>query len=312
MVQELEAAPAATLTQAAVTVLPRGCFADDQLVVFVDYRGRRNLMRLKQGTTLHLNHGHLHCDDIIGKPPGTVLLTSKGKQLIVLRPTLEEYIVLMPRAAQIISTKDIPFILQWADIFPGATVVEAGIGSGALSLGLLRALGSTGRLIAFEQRVEFANRAEKNIRAFDPGYAERLTLHVADVHEGLKALNGVDRIVLDLADPWNALDGAVAALNADGIMLAYLPGIRQVDQLAREMARRDELTPAEVMEVWQRPWVIDRVRCRPSHKILAHSGFLVRSRRRANRWPGELAETPAEATSEVVVPASEPPHGEPS
>jgi tRNA (adenine57-N1/adenine58-N1)-methyltransferase catalytic subunit len=164
-------------------------------------------------------------------------------------------------------------------------VVEAGVGSGALTLALLRAVGETGKVIGFEQRVEFANRARKNVEAWREPLAARLDLKVADVHTELGSLTKIDRVILDLADPWLALPGALTALNAGGILLAYLPSIRQVDRLVQAILDCPELMLPEVVEAWLRPWIADRERLRPVHKILAFTGFLVRTRRR-----GETAE----------------------
>ena len=255
------------------------------LVVLADDRGHQQLVALVDGNSLHMNAGAIPCRDLIGQLPGRRVKTGKGKEVSVLRPTLEEYMLLMPRAAQIITPKDSAYIVHWADVFPGALVVEAGVGSGALTLALLRAVGETGKVIGFEQRVEFANRARKNVEAWREPLAARLDLKVADVHTELGSLAKIDRVILDLADPWLALPGALTALNAGGILLAYLPSIRQVDRLVQAILDCPELMPPEVVEAWLRPWIADRERLRPVHKILAFTGFLVRTRRR-----GETAE----------------------
>lgn len=254
--------------------------AAGELVVLTDERGRKRLTCLVEGDALHMNAGNVQCKDIIGLPPGRRLKTSKGKEVSILRPTLEEYILLMPRAAQIITPKDAAYIVQWADIFPGAVVVEAGIGSGGLTLALLRAVGQAGTIIGFEQRLEFANRAQKNVRGWRDRLEERLDVRIADVHAALPSLSGIDRIVLDLADPWLALPGAARALKAGGILLAYLPSVRQVDKLTGAILDHPSFTPPEVVEAWVRPWVVDHERLRPAHKILAFTGFLARTRRR--------------------------------
>jgi tRNA (adenine57-N1/adenine58-N1)-methyltransferase catalytic subunit len=249
-------------------------------VVLADDRGHHQLACLVAGNSLHMNAGAIPCAELIGKLPGRRVKTGKGKEVTVTKPTLEEYMLMMPRAAQIITPKDAAYIVHWADVFPGATVVEAGVGSGALTLSLLRAVGEAGRVIGFEQRVEFANRAQKNVDNWREPLAKRLELRVADVHAGLGALSKVDRVILDLAEPWLALPGAATALVADGFLVAYLPNIRQVDRLLHAILDRQEFEPPEVVEAWVRPWIADRERLRPVHKILAFTGFLVRTRRR--------------------------------
>jgi tRNA (adenine57-N1/adenine58-N1)-methyltransferase len=254
-------------------------------VVLSDDRGHHQLACLVAGNSLHMNAGAIPCAELIGTLPGRRVKTGKGKEVSVTKPTLEEYMLLMPRAAQIITPKDAAYIVHWADVFPGATVVEAGVGSGALTLSLLRAVGETGKVIGFEQRVEFANRAQKNVDNWREPLGRRLELRIADVHAGLAALSQVDRVILDLADPWLAISGAAIALTAGGILMAYLPNVRQVDRLINAILDRQEFTLPEVVEAWVRPWIADRERLRPVHKILAFTGFLVRTQRR-----GETAE----------------------
>ena len=255
------AIPAPTFVAPAGEPLKNG-----ELVVLADDRGHQQLVALVDGNSLHMNAGAIPCHELIGTLPGRRVRTGKGKEVTVLRPTLEEYMLLMPRAAQIITPKDSAYIVHWADVFPGAVVVEAGVGSGALTLALLRAVGETGRVIGFEQRVEFANRARKNVEAWREPLAARLQLEVADVHAGLGALSGIDRVILDLADPWLAVAGALRALKAGGLLLAYLPSIRQVDRLVHAILDRPELMPPEVVEAWLRPWIAERERLRPVHK----------------------------------------------
>ena len=255
-------------------------FKAGDLVVLADDRGHHQLTCLVEGNSLHMNAGAIPCADLIGKLPGRRVKTGKGKEVTVTKPTLEEYMLMMPRAAQIITPKDAAYIVHWADVFPGATVVEAGVGSGALTLSLLRAVGETGKVIGFEQRIEFANRARKNVENWREPLAKRLELRVEDVHAGIGALSKVDRVILDLADPWLTLPGAISALAAGGILLSYLPNIRQVDRLINAILDRQELDPPEVVEAWVRPWIADRERLRPVHKILAFTGFLVRTKRR--------------------------------
>lgn len=257
-------------------------FAADQPVIFSDRKGRTHLVVLTAGERLHNAVGFIEADALIGAEVGIRVRTSKGEVLACYRPTLEEYVLLMPRGAQIVSPKDIAMIVLWADVFPGAIVVEAGIGSGALSLGLLRAVGESGRVISFELRQEFANRAKKNIAAWPERLGERLDLRIGDVHEEIGNLTGVDRLILDLADPWETLPGAARAMRAGGILVTYLPTIRQVDQFVIAVLDDRNFANPEVIEVLVRPWVADRVRLRPEQRMISHTAFLVRTKRRGS------------------------------
>ncbi len=253
------------------------------LCVLIDRRDRRYLVRLTPGEKFHGTYGWIECDALIGQPPGLRARTSKGDTMAIYRPTLEDYVLLMPRAAQIVTPKDLAFIPYWADIFPGATVVEAGVGSGALTLALLRAVGVEGRVIAYELREEFANRARKNIEAWSDGLASRVELRLGDVNVELAGISGIDRVILDLPEPWATVPAAAPALVPGGIMLAYLPNTRQVDRLALAFLDHPAFAPPEVCEALVRPWVADRERLRPSLRMVSHSGFLVRARRRPAR-----------------------------
>jgi tRNA (adenine57-N1/adenine58-N1)-methyltransferase len=278
--------PTDALIQAGARAASRsGPFAAGDLVVATDHQGRCTLHRLKPGARLHITAGGFDCDGIIGADQGILVRTNKGEVLSVFRPTLEQYLTLMPRAAQIITPKDVAMIVQWADVFPGALVVEAGMGSGSLTLGLLRAVGAEGHLISFELRPEFANRGKKNVEAWDPALLARLELRLEDVHSALLGLRDVDRIIFDLPDPVNALPGVDAALRVGGIVLSYLPTIRQVDQLVLAVLDRPGLSNPEVIEAWVRPWKADRQRLRPESRITGHTGFLVRFRRLAGPPP---------------------------
>ncbi len=255
-------------------------FVANEPALLSDRRGRTHLVVLTPGERLHNAVGYVEADALIGHPVGSRVRSSKGEVLACYRPTLEEYVLLMPRAAQIVTPKDIAIITLWADIFPGATVVEAGIGSGALSLGLLRAVGERGRVIGFELREEFANRGRKNIEAWPEPLIEHYDLRLGDVHQELGSLIDVDRLVLDLADPWETLPGAARALRPGGIVVVYLPTIRQVDQFVIAVLDDKHFANPEVIEVLVRPWVADRVRLRPEQRMVSHTAFLVRTRRR--------------------------------
>ncbi len=257
------------------------CFRDGEPAVFIDRKHRKYLMFLKTGHSYQLRGGRINSDNVIGDLPGCRVESSSGELLQAYRPTLEEYVLLMPRGAQIVSPKDIGHIVVWGDVFPGAVVVEAGIGSGSLTLGLLRAVGERGKVISFEIREDFANNARNNISAWWERLDKRLEIRLGDVHEELGALDvQVDRVILDLPDPWNALDGASRALRPGGILISYSPTIRQIDQLVLAILDRPQFSPPDLTEIIARPWVADDKRLRPNLRIIGHTGFLLRTRRR--------------------------------
>lgn len=247
-------------------------------IVVVDHRGRRRLTSLTPGRRYHLTGGHFEMDVLVGAPAGIKVLTSGGNPVFVYPATLDEYVTMMPRCAQIVLPKDIAFICHWADIEPGMTVVEAGLGSGALSLGLLRAVGPTGLLKSFEIRPEFISRAKKNLEGWPTYRASTHQIINTDVVQGLQELRGIDRVVLDMPGPQLVVDAAAAALRPNGVLVAYLPNIRQVDELVLKVLGHSGFGDPEVTEVLVRPWVADRTRLRPAQHMISHTGFLVRAR----------------------------------
>lgn len=272
-------------------------FADGQPVILQDRKERKYLLFLREGKSFQLRGGQVASDRIIGRLPGLRVESSSGEVVSVYRPTLEEYVLLMPRGAQIVGPKDIGHVVLWGDIFPGATVLEAGIGSGALTLGLLRAVGPTGRVIAFELREDFANCARNNILAWPESLADRLEIRPGNVHERLGEVSNIDRMVLDLPDPWNAVEGAALALRPGGLLMAYSPNIRQLDTLVQALLDHPSFFKPDVTELIQRPWVADRLRLRPELRIVGHTGFLLRTRRRIPRPAASAPHATAGATT---------------
>lgn len=271
-------------------------FRDGEAAVLFDRRAKRHLVILEAGKRVQVAGGAFDCDDLIGRSPGARIRTHRGGGVAAYRATLEDYVLLMPRAATVMPPKDIAYVLQWADIFPGARVVEAGIGSGALTIGLLEAVGPTGRVISFDLREDHANRALKNIAGWRGNVSERLDFRLGDVGAGMLELEPVDRVVLDHPEPWTALAGVEACLRHGGIWVSYLPNLRQVDQLVMALLDSREFAPPEVTEILQRKWVADRQRLRPELTMVGHSGFLIRSRRRGDfhEDSGNLDRTPSE------------------
>jgi tRNA (adenine57-N1/adenine58-N1)-methyltransferase len=252
-----------------------GKFAAGDQVLLVDNKKRRHLVTLEVGGQFHTHAGIVAHDDLIGHSDGTTAHTSRGARLVAVRPTLAEYVLEMPRGAQVIYPKDLGPILVLADVFPGARILESGVGSGALTTALLRAIGPTGHVTGYEIRDDFAQRAVKNVHGF-LGDDVPLTVEVRDVYEGIEE-HDLDRILLDLPEPWRVVKHALEALRPGGILLAYLPTILQVGRLREELANAP-FGMVESLEVLQRTWHVEGQSVRPDHRMVAHTGFLTHGR----------------------------------
>jgi tRNA (adenine57-N1/adenine58-N1)-methyltransferase catalytic subunit len=250
-------------------------FAPGDRVLLVDSKGRRYLITLAEGSSFQSHAGGLPHAELIGQEEGVLLRTSLGARLQAVRPTLAEYVLKMPRGAQVIYPKDLGPILILADIFPGARVLEAGVGSGALTMALLRAVGAGGSVLGYEVREDFAVRARRNVEAF-LGPDVPLVIEVRDVYEGIDAAD-LDRVLLDLPEPWRVVKHAEAALRPGGILLSYLPTVGQVARL-REELDSSAFGMAETLEVLQRSWHVEGASVRPDHRMVAHTGFLTTAR----------------------------------
>ena len=259
--------------------------AGETVLLIDERRGKRHLVTLRAGQVFHTDRGWIGHDALIGAPDGTSAKSSLGTRYLALRPTLAEYVLEMPRGAQVIYPKDLATMCFFADVGPGQTVCEAGLGSGALTLALLRAVGPTGRVISYETREEFARRAVRNIEArLGPGAP--LTARLQDVYAGFEE-HGVDRVLLDLPEPWRLVDSAAAALRAGGILCAYVPTLPQAQRTHEALAAHTAFALTETFETLLRPWHIAGLSVRPAHRMVAHTGFLTLARRVQPRAGGE-------------------------
>jgi len=246
-------------------------------VMLIDAKDRRYLITLREGAAFHTHAGIMQHDDLIGVDEGSLIKGSTERSFLVLRPSLSDVVLKMPRGAQVIYPKDLGTILMQADIGPGMRVLEAGVGSGALSMTLLRA---GARITAYEIREDFAEQAKKNV--YDMlGTDVAYDVHIRDVTQGIEERD-FDRIVLDMPEPWAVVEHAQVALRPGGILLAYLPTINQT-QLLRETLRKHSFGLEETVEILRRTWHIDGRSVRPDHRMVAHTGFLTSARRLAGR-----------------------------
>ncbi len=243
-------------------------------VLLIDQKQRRYLIELSAGGEFHSHSGILPHDQIIGQPEGSLLRSTGAATYRVIRPTLSDYVLKMRRGAQVIYPKDLGPLLLLADVFPGARVLESGVGSGALSMTLLRAGAD---IVGYELRDDFAARAQANVRGMlgEDAFA-RYRVELRDCYDGIDETD-LDRVVLDLPEPWQVVPHAAKALLPGGIVVAYTPSIIQVSQL-REALDEAGFFSAETVEVLQRTWHVEGVAVRPDHRMVAHTGFLTHAR----------------------------------
>ncbi len=262
------------------TRYPKGPFHAEDPVILIDRKDREYLARLDQRRAISIRGGKIAVDDIIGREEGSVVRSSLNEPFLIFRPSLPQLIPNLPRSAQVIYPKDIGPILLWADLFPGARVVEAGVGAGALSMALLRAIGENGQLISYELREDFAELAQKNVaRYFGP--SPNWTIKLGDVAEFLVE-NNIDRVILDLAEPWHVIDRAWNALRPGGFLLCYLPTVLQVKSLIDALRIDKRFACIETSENLMRFWHFKGASARPQHRMVAHTGFLTSARRLAD------------------------------
>ena len=255
----------------------RGTLHDGERVILLDRKGRRYLVTLSEAGEFHSHNGYVAHADIVGRGEGAVVRSTRGSEYTVLRPTLEDVVIEMPRGAQVIYPKDLAPICMLADIAPGLRVFETGLGSGALSMTMLRYGAS---IVGYELREDFAKRAQRNVAEFLGDAAlERYDVKVRDSYEGIDpddAGDGFDRVLLDLPEPWQVVPHAEKALVPGGICVAYTPSITQAAQTRETL--KGKWIDARTIEVMHRGWHIDGQAVRPDHRMVAHTGFLTAAR----------------------------------
>ena len=252
-------------------------FEAGERVLFLDQRGRRYLVKLEAGRAWHFHAGAVPLDLVIGSEEGTPVHSSTGAVLSCYRPRLSDFVLKMPRGAQVVYPKDLATILMSADIHPGARVLEAGTGSGALTLALARAVGADGWVVSYELRPEFHDRATRNIESFlgkVPGWVE---LRLGDLVDVAYTGEVFDRVVLDLPEPWAVIEQAAGAMRPGGIICVYLPTTVQVQTLVLGLERRG-FTQLETVEVLTRSWHVTERSVRPDHRMVGHTGFITVAR----------------------------------
>jgi tRNA (adenine57-N1/adenine58-N1)-methyltransferase catalytic subunit len=278
-----EGAPA---TLSGVIRQRRGPFAPGDQVQLTDPKGRQHLLVLQPGRSFHTHRGSLAHDDLIGSPEGSVVRSSAGTPYVALRPLLADFTLSMTRGAAVIYPKDAAQIVAMADVFPGARVLEAGAGSGALSCWLLRAVGEEGLLVSVERRPDFADIARGNVERFfgGPHPAWRLTVGDLAGREALVLADGgdpFDRVVLDLVAPWEHVGQAARALIPGGLICCYVASVTQLSRIVEAIREQGGFDEPAAWESLTRGWHVDGLAVRPEHRMVGHTGFLVTARRLA-------------------------------
>lgn len=268
--------------------------SNGERIHLVDQKRRQYALTLKAGETYQFSGQKIAHDALIGRPDGSLVTLSGGKKMVAIRPTFGEYVLKMPRGAQVLYPKDLAIIPMWADIYPGARVFEAGTGSGALTMALLRAVGPGGLVVTYEVRDDFAQTALTNItRSMNPA---NLVTFRKNAYEGIDLLDDevpFDRVVLDLPEPWQVVPHAAKALRSGGIYLSFVPTVPQVMKTVDALERETVFGMIETFETLLRTWSVQGRSVRPDHRMVAHSGFITVARKVEPGLLGSRAEREA-------------------
>ena len=260
------------------TPSPRAPFAEGDIALFYDRRRRRYRVPLRAGSRFSSHLGSIDHDDIIGRTEGFSAITSKGHRLVVLRPTFQESVLELPRQSQVIYPKDLGSILMRGDMFPGARVVEIGLGSGAAAAAILRAIGPSGSLVSYEVREAVIEPARANVAELAPGAANH-EIVAADMYVESVRERDLDRMLIDIAEPWRIAHSAAEALRPGGLLVSYLPTVLQIHQLTMTLTMDPRWRLVETVELIERGWHVSDQSVRPEHSMVAHTGFITTARR---------------------------------
>jgi tRNA (adenine57-N1/adenine58-N1)-methyltransferase catalytic subunit len=267
-----------------------GPFEVGERIALTDPKGRRHSIVLGAGGQFHTAKGPVNHDDLIGRPEGVVVTSARGVEYLAMRPLLRDFTVAMPRGAAVVYPKDAALIVMGADIFPGATVLEAGAGSGALSCALLRAVGPTGHLISYERREDFASIARRNVEDFfgqpHPAWDLRVGDLVASLADRPISPGTVDRVILDMLAPWECVAAVAEILIPGGVLCCYVATTTQLAETIETLRAHTGFTEPEATESLVRAWHVEGLAVRPGHAMVGHTGFLITTRRMA---PGVAA-----------------------
>ncbi len=260
-------------------------FREGEPIFIIEPEGQKHFLKLRSGHKFHhVRTGHLNHDRIIGQPPGALILSETGQGVVCIRPTLEEYIFKgLKRRTSIIHPKDLATLVVRGDLFPGARVLEAGIGSGSASIFLLRNIAPDGQLISYERRPEFIENAVANIADFHSLYGHPGTEHrivEGDIYDSIDARD-LDLILLDVPEPFRCVDATWEALRPGGTLLSWLPTVTQVYGLVRQLQENPLWSGIETRETLERSWEVAENAMRPYHRMVGHTGFLIRARKLA-------------------------------
>jgi tRNA (adenine57-N1/adenine58-N1)-methyltransferase len=251
-------------------------------VQLTDPKGRKHLVMLADGQVFHTHRGSLAHDDLIGQPDGSVVRSSGGTVYVALRPLLSEFTLGMGRGAAVVYPKDAAQIVAFADVYPGARVLEAGAGSGALSCWLLRAVGDGGLVASYERRADFADVARRNVETFFGGPHPAWRLTVGDLAEALTGGQVFDRVVLDMLAPWEYADTVARLLEPGGLVCCYVATTTQLSRITETLRGQGNFDEPSAWETLIRGWHVDGLAVRPEHRMIGHTGFMVTARRLAD------------------------------
>jgi tRNA (adenine57-N1/adenine58-N1)-methyltransferase len=259
-----------------------GPFREGDRVQLTDPKGRKYTLTLEAGGQYHTHRGGLPHDDLIGKPEGSVVLSAANTPYLALRPLLADYVLAMPRGAAVIYPKDAAQILMWGDVFPGARVLEAGAGSGALTCSLVQAVGPSGSVVSYEIREDHAEHAERNVRKFFGEVPPNWSLRVGDLNTHDGAAEQFDRVILDMLAPWDVLQTVHESLVPGGVLVGYVATTTQLSKLTEALREMQCWTEPQAWESLVRPWHVVGLAVRPEHRMIGHTAFLVTTRRLAD------------------------------